>query len=375
MKVTPGFGVIGLAALAFVGWLGVRVSQALKTRESMAQERAATVEKAKGEAASVVAAGGATRTVVPKAETWAPSVGLEGTLRPAREADVGSRVPGRLQSIRVRIGGRVGAGEVLGTLEANDAEAQVQVADAQLRASEAQLALADDSARRTAKLVTAGSASEAMGVQTSEQRSLVVAQRDAAKGNKALAEAALKNHVITAPFDGTITKVPTGVGGVVGPGTPLYHLQDLATLRLVGSISDQDVELVHIGDPVDIEVGGRAISGKVVAVVPSVDPGTRRVPVEVELKNDAKNPILAGVFVRARIKAGRKIPVLRVPAQVLRPGAQDEVMVVKGGKLEARNVVYSVDESGDLMVRSGLQQAEPLLAAPSAEAKTGEVVK
>jgi hypothetical protein len=68
--------------------------------------------------------------------------------------------------------------------------------------------------------------------------------------------------------------------------------------------------------------------------------------------------------------------VLRLPHDVLRPGAQDEVMVVlDGGRLEARRIVLAVDKDGTLLVRRGLTASEKVVAKPKPEAKTGDLVK
>jgi multidrug efflux pump subunit AcrA (membrane-fusion protein) len=67
--------------------------------------------------------------------------------------------------------------------------------------------------------------------------------------------------------------------------------------------------------------------------------------------------------------------VLRLPHEVLRPGSQDEVMVVVGdGRLEGRHVVLAVDKDGSLLVRHGLTPGDKVVAKPQPEAKTGDVV-
>jgi hypothetical protein len=79
--------------------------------------------------------------------------------------------------------------------------------------------------------------------------------------------------------------------------------------------------------------------------------------------------------VRARVNAQSEIDVLKFPHGVLRPGSQDEVMVVTPeGRLEARHVVYAVAKDGSLLVRRGLLPSDRLLAAPKPEAKSGDLV-
>jgi multidrug efflux pump subunit AcrA (membrane-fusion protein) len=167
------------------------------------------------------------------------------------------------------------------------------------------------------------------------------------------------------------------------PGAPQFHLEDLSTLKLIGTVGEQDAALVKVGAPVELRGApspseARPARGKVVAVVPSLDPATRRVPVEAQFANDGANgaetPLLAGSLVRATIKAARPIDVLSLPHGVIRPGSQDEVMVVKGDRLAVRRIDFVIDRDGSLLVRRGLEATDDVVAAPWAEAKDGDRV-
>jgi multidrug efflux pump subunit AcrA (membrane-fusion protein) len=104
-----------------------------------------------------------------------------------------------------------------------------------------------------------------------------------------------------------------------------------------------------------------------------VDPATRRVPVEAEIKND-QSGLLGGSFVRARVVGLDRLAVLKLPGETLRPGSQNEIMIVKGGRLEARKLTFTVASDGTLLVRDGLGAGERALLSPSAEAKDGDSV-
>ncbi len=368
---------VALLALGLVGlgaWFAVRLTTALKTQQELAAERDAVAKAAAAQPSPATATTrAAMRTVAPKAETWQPEVQLEGTLQPVREADLGFKVSGRLAQIRVRLGERVSTGQTLATLDATEAQAQVEAARAQVRAAEAQLALAEDSAKRTSTLVGSGAASQQTGVQTGQQRSLAAAQLDSARAQLQLAEAALKNQTLAAPFSGSVTRVPSGAGAIVNPGTPLFHLQDTSTVKLSGAIGEADAPLVRPGAPLEVRLDGRTVAGRVVAVLTSVDAATRRVPVEAEIKNDTAQPLLGGSFVRAAVSGLRPVGVLRLPGTALRPGSQNEVLVVDNGRQRVRHVLYTRSADGALLVRSGLEPTERVVVAPTAEAADGDL--
>lgn len=359
-------GTLGLAA-----WIGIRISEANQQRAVVAQEREAVAKKA-----TEVAAGPRSVTVVRgTAATLAPRVEFEGTLAPLSESDVGFKVGGRLSTLRAKVGQAVKAGQVLATLDAGEAAAQVRAAEAAVRAAEAQLALASDSAARTAKVVASGAQPESFGVQATQQQALAEAQRDSAKAQLLLAQQSLSNHTLTAPFSGTVTRAPDGTGVVVAPGAPQFHVADLSRLKLVGSVSASDAALVRPGARVELRAGGTTYTGVVTAVVSALDDRTKRLPVQAEIQNDEAGRLIAGSLVRAQLLVEQETPVVRLPHSVLRPGSQDELFVVKDGKLVLRRVQLSVDADGSLLVRGGVDANETVLREPWPEAEAGQSVK
>ena len=50
------------------------------------------------------------------------------------------------------------------------------------------------------------------------------------------------------------------------------------------------------------------------------------------------------------------------------------MVVLDGGRLEARHVVLAVDKDGTLLVRRGVAATDKVVAKPKPEAKTGDVV-
>ena len=361
--------VAAVAVAAFGGWFGMRVKTAMATQQALAAERAEVARAADKPSGPV-----AKQAVTGVPGSWQPEVQLEGTLEAVRESDLSFDAPGRLAAIKVRLGEHVSQGEVLATLDAQQAQAQVQAAEAQVRAAEAQLALADDNAGRTEKLLQTGVASQASGVQSSQQRSLATAQLDGARAQLALARVSLQHHALTAPFSGSVTRVPAGPGAIVNPGQPLFHLADTGLLRLSGTVSEADAPLVKPGAPVEIRLDGRTVRGEVVAVLGAVDAATRRVPVEAQVKNDTQPPLLAGAFVRATVAGLKAVPVLTLPGATLRPGSQNEVMVVRDGRLHARRISFQRAADGALVVRAGLDAGEQVLLSPSPEAQDGDGV-
>jgi RND family efflux transporter MFP subunit len=363
--------IVGLAAVVgLAGWTAVRVKAANQARSGLEQKRAEDAKRA----AIMAAAPQRARWVVGKPELWQPIVEFEGTVAAARSAELGFKTGGRIGSLRVKLGDVVKAGSVIATLDANEAAAQLKAANAQAAAATARLALASDSERRTQQMVQTGSVAEARGVESVQERALAQAQLDAARAQIGVVQVSLANHALIAPFTGTISKAPDGVGAVVASGGSLFSLVDLSTLKLKGTVSEQDANLLEPGTAIEVTGERGVVKGKITVVVGVVDSATRRVPVEAALDNGGKAALRAGAFVRARALGGESLPVLRLPHEVLRPGSQDELFVEQGGVLESRRVVFAVAPDGAFLVRRGVADGEHVIVGPKAEAKTGDKV-
>jgi RND family efflux transporter MFP subunit len=356
-----------LAILVGLGiFTGVRVKQAIAKREAFNAERAEAQASLAKKAPSIA--------THPTPAKWRAHVDMTGTLKPWREADVGFETSGRLVKVLVAVGDRVNERQTLALLDGARAGEVVSMKDASMRASAANLAIAEDALKRTEALAATRSIPEAQVEQARQQVALAKAQLEAARADAQFARTGAGQNAIFAPFAGVVTKAPTAGGGVVQPGAPLVHVEDLSRLRLSATVGEDDVPLVKVGAPVTVRYRDRSVIGKVTALVPSLDQGTRRAPAEIEVPNDPTAPLLAWSFVRATLEAGGEVDVMRIPATARRPGSQDEIVLVDNGHARIVRVGYASSDDGAWMVRSGLRATDVVLLSPDAEIKDGDAI-
>jgi RND family efflux transporter MFP subunit len=379
--------VTGLALVAGLGlWTFQRIGEAKTLVADVEARRSADSDRA----AALAREPQRVQVVKGAPEKWLANVDLDGTLDAQHASALGFKVGGRLSRVGVEVGDRVRAGSLLGQLDSEEAVARASAAEAEVRAAEASLAIAQDNERRTLPLVQNGSFTEASGARVSSERALASAQLDSARAGLALARSGVDSHTLSAPFSGTITRAPTGVGAVVAPGQVLFELVDTSTLKLSTTVTEADADLLAPGAEVVITGERGDVRGRISAILSTLDARTRRVPVVAEFDNPSgeptskggrakqgEPPLRAGSFVRARVAAQREVPVLRVPHAVLRPGSQDEVLVVgaASSRLDLRRIVYSIAPDGTLLVRRGIDASDELVLAPIAEAKAGDEVR
>lgn len=261
---------------------------------------------------------------------------VTGQLGPSKMLPYGFEVGGRLSVSRVRKGEVVKAGQPLGNLDLEVINAQVAQAEAAVMAAEAGAALALDVASRNEKLKAEGSVSDLQFRQTDTQAKAAAAQVAQAKAGLAQAKAGQRKHALSAPFAATVVDAPETVGGMVGPGTPVFILMQLDVLTLKATVPENARRFVHAGLKVRVEaVGSGAATDEAVIklVLPSADPQTRRVPLEISVPNE-DGRFLANTLARVIIPLGEAQAAVVVPSTALRTAGGDHVFAVEGERLK-----------------------------------------
>ncbi|ATB45096.1 efflux RND transporter periplasmic adaptor subunit [Corallococcus macrosporus] len=282
-----------------------------------------------------------------------PSEQVTGTLYPAQGLMVGFEVGGRLSAVQVTKGQAVKKGEVLARLDPEISDAQVAQAEAAVAAAEAAHTLAADVAARNEKLQEQGGVSEVAHRTATANAAQARAQWLAAQAQLAQARASRRRHDLRAPFDGTIIDAPEQTGATVAPGTPLFKLERLDTLLLKTTVSEALRSQLKPGARVRVEsVGARVSSEEAVVrtILPSADPATRRVPVELAVPN-ADGRFVAHTLARAALSLGEARDAQVLPGSALSALNGDHVWVVTSGQVHRVDVqVLERREQGEVVV-------------------------
>jgi RND family efflux transporter MFP subunit len=353
--------VVGLLAL-----IRLRFKEAVSEKAALAEAMTVSAAKASEQKGVVTVHG--TQT------TWQPAIPITGTLAPIRESTVSFKVTGRLSGVYVKVGDVVKSGNRLASLDPIDASAQIAGATAQVRAAGVDLAIAKENERRSSVLLEKNSISSAEHLGDEQKVQVATARFEQAKAQAEMAKVALQNTQLVAPFAGVVTLAPSAPGAIVTPGSSLFRVEDTSALKLNATMSAEDAPLASIGVAVTLD-GKSATKGTVTAILTSVDAQTRRVPIIAEIPNDPKAPLLAGVFVRATITSGAPIPVTKLPSSALRPGSQDEVVVVRVARAHLTHVTFARADDGALLVRDGITATDEIVLGPRGEAKDGDAVQ
>ena len=294
-------------------------------------------------------------------------------------SDVASEVSGRVVDTPVDVGQYVKRGAVLVRLQGVDAGLRLEEAQANLARAEAAQRLADSqntlaqtTAQRYLALVATGDVSRTVADQAetqaeTSQQTVNTARASVAQARAqlAMAEKAVSDVVVLAPFDGYISTRRVSAGEWVQPSTPVVTLLKIDPLRLQLTIPAVQAGEISTGQRVDATVDaypGRVFTGQITAVNPAITPESRSLLVEARVPNhDAV--LKPGMFAVASIDRGRTMRTMLVPRQAVIEDVNTNswrVFVVdKESRARLRVVQLAARQSGDLIrILTGIEEGE-----------------
>ena len=323
---------------------------------------------------------------------------VSGTLTAQEEADVAAEIAGRIVATPVERGTAVNTDAELVRIAATEVDAQAKEAQANAAQIEARLGLADGGSFEIEKVPEVANAKASSGIAKNEfdraktlfdgkllsraeydqkwmqleasERQLDVARNSAAQQYQALqaakarvilAQKALADTVVKAPFTGAVGERFVSVGDYVTKGTKVATVMRINPLRVELTVPEQYVSVVAPGRAVMFEVDaypGESFKGSVRYVSPSVTASTRALMIEAVVPNDAGR-LKPGFFAVARIEEAGEHKAILAPSSAVRTTAGTaRVFVINADRVEER-IVTTGQVVGNLVeIASGLKAGE-----------------
>lgn len=196
----------------------------------------------------------------------------------------------------------------------------------------------------------------------------------------AQAEKALADTTIRAPYDGYITARPVAAGVYVALTNKIATIVRIGVLKLQLQTPEQRAAQVKVGMPVLARVAaypGRDFEGKVTALNPSVDPGSRIFILEARFDNPGAQ-LRPGMFSNARILlTGGENAVFVPQSAIIRDKTTDsyQVFTVENGTAHLHVVVIGDAAEGMVRIQSGLVGGESVVSRHEGELYDGAPVE
>lgn len=298
-----------------------------------------------------------------------------GELRAEEEAEIASEVAGRVTELHVDEGFAVEAGDVLLEIDPERRELELRSARAQRAEAEAAFREAAREAKRVATLHERGIAADARLDQVSTERDLARSRLEAARARVGVAERALRDSSVQAPFAGLVARRHVSRGEYVQTGQVLYRLVAVDPVEVDFTVPERDSDRVVKGQVVAVTVSPfpeESFEGRVSLVSPTIDPATRTLRVEARIPNP-EGRLRPGLFARVDLGVADRQSVVMVPEEAVLMRADGQVVFRANaqGQAERVTVETGVHRDGLVEIARGLRPGDRVVTRGQADLVDG----
>jgi RND family efflux transporter MFP subunit len=353
-------------------------------------------------------------TVQPPSSGPAGVLNASGYITPRRRATIAAKITGRVTGIFFDEGTRLHQGQLLATLDDSDVRRSLESAKADRDSAEAaiadfqvQLRNAEIELKRAEQLHDAGvQTQEALdNARTSSDSlrakiALAKQQVVASAARIAVAQQAVDNCTIRAPFAGIAVSKDAQVGEMVSPNsagggftrTGIATIVDMKSNEIEVDVNESYIARVQNGQLVTATLDAypdKPIPAKVRTVIPTADRQKATVKVRITIISLEKYDFILpdmGVKVafleeqkpaakeKGRDSAGQ--PVAFVPKGAVRSDAGTAfVFLVRDGKAERRAISLGPERGSDVAVMAGLSPGDSLIVKGAENLHDGDKVE
>lgn len=283
-----------------------------------------------------------------------------------RTSSIGTPLAGRIETVEVRLGARVKAGDRLFSVRSGafaDLDRETEAARAQV---EVRTRLVER-ARELFELKAA--AQKDVLTAEAELKEAVLTLKAAESKQRSLQVTAVGDNLfwVKAPRAGTVVDLDVFASQEVTPerDKPLLRLSDLDEVLVVADVPEADVAdlSVDAGVTIRLRAGADTRAGTVSSISEVVDPRRRSVEVRVRAANPDR-VLRPNAFVEMLVRPDPSQQVVRVPdSAVVTQGERQVVFISPApGRLEPVPVVTGRRAEGEVEIRQGLEPGTRFVA-------------
>ncbi len=308
------------------------------------------------------------------------TLAVAGSLTPAAQAVIKSRISGELQGSLVPEGHSVSKGQVLARLSNPESGARLAAQEASVEEASARLAMAEKNNSANQLLLKQNFISQ-NAVDTSKNNvALAQASVKSAQANAEIARINLADTVIRSPISGIVSRRHAQPGEKISPDAPIYTIVDLSQLDLEAQVPANEITRIKINQLVEFQVDGfanRTFTGKVSRINPTTEAGSRSIMVHISVANPNQE-LKGGMFAKGSITTAQspQSPVVALSAIRQQKGS-DVVYTIENNTIVVRPVQLGLrnENEGLVEINSGLEAGSKVLLTPLPDVKPGSKIK
>ena len=292
---------------------------------------------------------------------------VPGTVEAVEHSTISARISAVIVAVPIKLGDLVGKGQVLVRLQADELNARASQARAQLEQVRRNLA------RETRLLSQQAATAESV-------RSLRDAERIAAASLQE-AEAMLAYTVITAPYDGVVSKKMVNVGDLAAPGMALLELENTAVLQVRAQAPEEIAGALALETtvPVLLPASGQRLETRLVEIAPAANPAARSVTIILAMAGADSTSLRSGQYLQVLLPGTGGSQRLVVPrAAVSSSGQMERVFVLEADRARLRLVRTGAligKDGEEIEITGGLDAGELLILNPPAQLSHDQAVQ
>lgn len=288
-----------------------------------------------------------------------------GVLEESSGTTLSFKIPGTISQLNVTEGQRVSKGQLIASLDGSSLRSNYDIA-------KSTLATAQDTYNRMKVLHDAKALPEMKWVE-------VVNSLSAAKSACQIAQNALNDTHIYAPFSGVISQKFADVGSTAAPAVPVVKLVEISPMKVSISVAENEIGDFYKGALAEITVeslNNRTFEGTLVEKGVAADPLSRTYNVKFRCDNP-DGSLLPGMLCSVVRKGaeGKKGIVIPVASVLLDNGNDSFVWIVKNGKAEKRIITLGAYTPDGVIVESGLNPGEEVIVSGQQKVSNGMSVE
>jgi RND family efflux transporter MFP subunit len=340
------------------------------------------------------------------------ALNASGYITPRRRATIAAKITGRVTGVFFDEGTRVAEGQLLATLDDSDVKRSLDSAKADRDASQAAIADYEVQLKNARILLHRAEQLQQAGVQTQEaldnaataadslkaKIELAKQQVAASEARIGMAQQAVDNCTIRAPFAGIVVSKDAQVGEMVSPNsagggftrTGIATIVDMKSNEIEVDVNESYIARVENGQQVTATLDAypdKPIPSKVRTVIPTADRQKATVKVRITIIDLEKyNFILPDMGVKVAFLENEKLSakdkdngpraVAFIPKGAVRSDANASfVFLVRDGRVERRAVSVGQDRGTDVAVLAGVSPGDSLVVKGPENLHEGDKVE
>lgn len=362
-----------LSALAAVA---VLVGGAQWSKQRQATQEAATLAALPPPVPTIELAASDVSTA--QTQTLSLGIAVSGALKASQSALVKARVAGELQSLSVREGDRVQAGQVIAQIDPTEYRARVRQAQQQADAAQAQVDIAQRQFDNNQALVNQGFISQTALLTSQANLNGAKANHAAVLATLDLANKSLGDATLRSPLTGVVSQRMAQPGERVAIEARLLEVINLSKLEVEAALTAEDASRVRVGMTAQLQVEGQTepVLARVLRINPSAQMGSRSILVYLGI--EGREGLRQGLFAQGSLGT-QTVQILAVPVDSVRTDKpQPYVQVVQDQQVQHITVQTGVRSQGErqsLVAVTGLSEGAQVLAGSVGPVREGIQVR